>query len=169
MRRILGFAAIAVSALASLVIADIAVAQNTDNLSTSDLIMSIRRDANGQGARGSVRVTKVFDGVGIGYGSGSAVTQASSRTTGVTINAYSGAITLVSAAGSATPASFTVTNNKVSATDTIIVSQKSGTDLYNLHVTAVGAGSFKITVFTTGGTTTEQPVINFSIVRAAAS
>jgi len=29
--------------------------------------------------------------------------------------------------------------------------------------------SFKITVFTTGGTTTEQPVINFSIVRAAAS
>lgn len=62
-----------------------------------------------------------------------------------------------------------MTNSKVAATDTIILVQKSGTDLYNLHVTAVAAGSFRITFFTTGGTTTEQPVINFAIVRAAAS
>lgn len=48
MHRPLGFAAIVVSAIASFGIADIAVAQNTDNLSTSDLIMSIRRDANEQ-------------------------------------------------------------------------------------------------------------------------
>ena len=129
-----------------------------------------RVDANGDGTPGGIGATKVFDGVGVGYGStGGAVTQITSRTTGVTLNAYSGAITLVSAAGSATPASFTVTNNKVAATDTIILVQKSGTDLLELHVTAVAAGSFRITFFTTGGTTTEQPVISYAIVRAVAS
>ena len=108
-------------------------------------------------------------GVAIGYaaGAGSTVTQSSSRTTGVTINAYSGAITLVSAAGSTSWQSFTVTNSKVAATDTIIVNQKSGTDLYRTHVTAVAAGSFRITFATTAGTTTEQPVFNFVVVKGS--
>lgn len=110
-------------------------------------------------------------GAGIGYttGVGGAVTQATSRTTGVTLNKLCGAITLVSAAGSATWATFTVTNSTVAATDTIRVNQKSGTDKYQIHVTAVGAGSFDITFATTGGTTTEQPVFNFSVIKAVAA
>lgn len=107
--------------------------------------------------------------IGYATGAGSTVTQASSRTTGVTINAYSGAITLVSAAGSTSWQSFTVTNNRVAATDTVIVNQKSGTDLYRTHVTAVGTGSFRITFATTAGTTTEQPVFTFAVVKAVAS
>lgn len=109
------------------------------------------------------------DGLGYATGAGGAVTQASSRTTGVTLSKVCGAITLVSAAGSATPATFTVTNTVVEATDTIVLSQKSGTDLLELFVTNVGAGSFKITFFTTGGTTTEQPVINFAVIKAKAA
>lgn len=105
-------------------------------------------------------------GLGYGSGSGGAVTQATSRTTGVTLNKTNGAITLVSAAGSATFQSFTVTNSTVAATDTVIVSQKSGSDLYRIHVTNVSAGSFQITFATTGGTTTEQPVFNFSVIKA---
>lgn len=108
-------------------------------------------------------------GIGYATGAGGAVTQATSRTTGVTLNKRCGAITLVSAAGSATPATFTVTNSTVTATDVIIVSQKSGTDLYHLLVTAVAAGSFNLTVFTTGGTTTEAPVINFAVIDAVAA
>jgi hypothetical protein len=107
--------------------------------------------------------------VGYGAGAGSTVTQGTSRTTGVTIDAYSGAITLVSAAGSTSWQSFTVTNNRVAATDTVIVNQKSGTDLYRLHVTAVAAGSFRITFATTAGTTTEQPVFNFAVIKAVTS
>lgn len=108
-------------------------------------------------------------GLGYGTGSGGAVTQATSRTTGVTLDKTNGAITLVSAAGTTTWQSFTVTNNKVAATDTVIVNQKSGTDLYMIHVTAVAAGSFRITFATTGGTTTEQPVFNFAIIKAVTS
>jgi hypothetical protein len=104
---------------------------------------------------------------GLGYGG--AVTQATSRTTGVTLNKPYGAITLVSAAGSATYASFTVTNSVVAATDVVRVVQKSGTDKYIILVTAVGAGSFEITFATTGGTTTEQPVFNFVVQKAVAT
>ena len=108
-------------------------------------------------------------GVGYSTGAGGAVTQATSRTTGVTLNKITGAITLVSAAGSATAATFTVTNSTVAATDVIILNQKSGTDLYDLKVTAVAAGSFNITFNTTGGTTTEQPVFNFAVIKAVAA
>lgn len=108
-------------------------------------------------------------GVGYAVGSGGAVTQATSRTTGVTLNKTNGAITLVSAAGQAGWQSFTVTNSLVAATDTIIVNQKSGTDKNMIHVTAVAAGSFEITFATTGGTTVEQPVFNFAVVKAVAS
>lgn len=147
-----------------------ALAQNTSNLDSNDLVRVSRVDANGDATPGAVAITSLLDGTGAGYGSGGAVTQITTRTTGVTLNTYSGAITLLAAAGSATPASFTVTNSKIRATDTIILSVKSSTtNLYEVFVTAVGAGSFQITFFTTGGTTSDSPVINFAVVRAAAS
>jgi hypothetical protein len=80
---------------------------------------------------------------GLGYGG--AVTQATSRTTGVTLNKPYG------------------------ASDVVRVVQKSGTDKYIILVTAVGAGSFEITFATTGGTTTEQPVFNFVVQKAVAT
>ena len=112
---------------------------------------------------------EVSGGAAIGYvtGSGGTVTQATSRTTGVTINEPSGAITLVSAAGTTSWQTFTVTNSTVAATDVVIVSQKSGTDLNMIAVTAVAANSFDISFATTGGTTTEQPVFNFAVIKGA--
>lgn len=107
---------------------------------------------------------------GLGYfAGGGAVTQATSRTTGVTLNKPCGSITLVSAAGSTTPATFTVTNSFVEATDTVVVCQKSGTDLYTLSVSAVATGTFNITFNTKSGTTTEQPVFNFAVIKAVAA
>jgi len=108
-------------------------------------------------------------GVGYATGAGGTVTQGTSRTTGVTLDKTTGAITLFSAAGSATAATFTVTNSTVAATDVIILNQKSGTDLYDLMVTAVAAGSFNITFRTTGGTTTETPVFNFAVIKGVAA
>jgi hypothetical protein len=108
-------------------------------------------------------------GVGYATGAGGAVTQITSRTTGVTLDKTTGAITLFSAAGSGTAATFTVTNSTVAATDVIILNQKSGTDLYDLMVTAVAAGSFNITFRTTGGTTTETPVFNFAVIKAVSA
>jgi len=108
-------------------------------------------------------------GIGYATGAGGAVTQLTSRTTGVTLNKTAGAITLFSAAGTTTAATFTVTNSTVAATDVVILNQKSGADLYDLMVTAVAAGSFNITFRTTGGTTTETPVFNFAVIKAVAA
>lgn len=114
---------------------------------------------------GNVNITGT-GGLGYATGSGGTVTQITSRTTGVTLDKTNGAITLVSAAGTTSWQTFTVTNSTVAATDTVIVSQKSGTDLNMIHVTAVAAGSFNISFATTGGTTTEQPVFNFAVIKA---
>jgi len=114
---------------------------------------------------GNVTITGT-GGLGYATGSGGTVTQLTSRTTGVTLNKTNGAIELFSAAGTTSWQTFTVTNSTVAATDTVIVSQKSGTDLNMIHVTAVAAGSFNISFATTGGTTTEQPVFNFAVIKA---
>jgi hypothetical protein len=119
-------------------------------------------------AAGNVLVTNPA-GLGYGTGSGGAVTQTTSRTTGVTIDRTNGAITLVSAMGTTAWQSFLVTNSKVAATDTVIVNQKSGADDYIIQVAGVAAGAFKILFATTGGTTTEQPVFNFAIIKAVTS
>lgn len=108
-------------------------------------------------------------GIGYGTGVGGVATQITSRTTSVTLNKLSGQITLVSHVGSATPISFTVSNTTVAATDTISVSQASGTDLWEIFVTNVAANSFQITAFTTGGATTEQPVFNFNVIKGVTS
>lgn len=108
-------------------------------------------------------------GLGYGTGAGGAVTQTTSRTTGVTLNKTTGAITLVSAAGTTTWQSFTVTNSTVAATDVVVVSQKSGVDIYQYCVTNVAAGSFQLSFRTVIGTTTEQPVFNFAVIKGATS
>jgi hypothetical protein len=117
---------------------------------------------------GNVLVTNPA-GLGYGTGSGGTVTQATSRTTGVTLNKPTGAITMFTAAGSTLAAQFTVTNSLVAATDTIILNQKSASNFYILFVTSVSAGSFNIAFYTTGGFVTDTPVINFAIIKGATS
>ncbi len=101
-------------------------------------------------------------------GAGGSVTQLTSRTTGVTLNKSCGQITLISAAGSTTAQTFTVTNSQVGANDTIDLSVKSATNLYMIGVTAVANGSFNITFYTTGGTATDAPVFNFGVTKGSA-
>jgi hypothetical protein len=103
-------------------------------------------------------------------GAGGAVTQGTSRTTGVTINTPAGAITLFSAAGSPTPATFTVTNNKITANDVVVLSVKSGaTNNYSFNVSAVTNGTFNIKFWAQTGTAVDAPVVNFVVLKGAAS
>lgn len=167
MRRFIGFFCAALM----LAMPTIAVAQNNSNLSTSDRVMIDRVDSNGVGTPGSIGVYNLFNGIGIGYGTGGggAVTQGTSRTTAVVLNTLSGQITMFSAAGSATGASFTVTDSAVGANDTINLSVKSATNSYIMFVTAVAAGSFQVTFYALVGTATDAPVINFAVIHAATS
>lgn len=121
-------------------------------------------------APASVLLSGSSSTLGFETGAGGSATQPTNRNTTIAaINKSTGNITLASAAGSTTPFSFTVPNSLVAATDVISLSQKSGADKYVLLVTNVATGSFVITGYTTGGTTTEQPVINFTVMKGAAS
>ncbi len=116
-------------------------------------------------ASGNLLITS-SGGLGYGTGSGGTVTQATSRTTGVTLNKTNGSITMFTAAGSTTAATFTVTNSTVAVTDTIVLGNRSATNLYTWRVTNVAAGSFDITFNTTGGTASDTPIINFAVIKA---
>jgi len=135
---------------------------------------SIARIDTGQtfvGAQAFSTSAKVTGSGGVGYaaGAGGVVTQLTSRTTDVTLDKAAGAITLFSAAGSPTPASFTVTNSTVAADDVPVLAVKSGTNTYVALVSAVAAGSFQITFWATTGTATDSPVINFTLIKGAVS
>lgn len=117
-------------------------------------------------------------GAGIGYatGAGSAVTQLTDRTTGVTINAICGAITTNTASLAAeAAAAFTVTNSAVAAGDVVVVCQKSGSNGGNTDVlvTTVAAGSFVVTVANNnaaaGTAETGAIIINFAVIKAVAA
>lgn len=113
---------------------------------------------------------------GYGVGSGSTVTQATNRATGVTINTLSGQITTngTSLAAEAS-AVFTVTNSAIAATDVILLSIASGTVALNTDVvvSAVAAGSFAITVINNnaaaGTAETGAIVINFIVLKGQSS
>ena len=114
---------------------------------------------------GSVAATGT-GGIGYATGAGGTVTQATSRTTAVTIDKTCGSITMFTAAGSATAATFTVNNSTVAATDCIILNQRSGTNPYEFVITAVANGSFNINFRAITGTASDAPVINFAVIKA---
>jgi len=130
---------------------------------------SLATTVNGAPTATTGILTTSTSGVGYRTGAGGTATQTTSRTTGVTINKPCGSITLVSAAGSATYSTFTVTNSTVAATDTVEVVQQSGSNLYNCIVTSVAAGSFKISVSAVSGTATESPVLNFTVTKGVSA
>jgi hypothetical protein len=111
------------------------------------------------------------DGVQVIQGQ-TAVTQLTSITTGVTCNAYSGVITTVSqTVAGGTEASFTVTCDKVAATDVVHVAIKTHTSagLFFAAVTQVAAGSFRISLANLDAAAGNNVlVINFVVQKAAA-
>ncbi|RVD30558.1 hypothetical protein EN738_05725 [Mesorhizobium sp. M4B.F.Ca.ET.017.02.2.1] len=109
-------------------------------------------------------------GVGYSTGAGGTVTQATSKSTGVTLNKTCGQITMNAAALAAgAKVSFVVTNSAVAATDVVIASVASGgtANAYRAAVTATAAGSFTVTVENiTAGSLSEAPVISYAVVKA---
>ena len=106
-----------------------------------------------------------------GTGSGGTVTQATSRTTGVTLNAPNGEITLFSTTTTAgQQTTFQLSNSNLVATDHLVLEQKTGTGLYVLNVTQKAAGLFNITVYTPAAVgVAEAPVISFAIIKGTNS
>jgi hypothetical protein len=105
-------------------------------------------------------------GYAAGVGAGNTVAQATNRTTGVTLNAVTGQIALVTAAGASGGQQFTLTNSFIAATDILVISVSGApTGLYYFG-TKCGAGSAQITVFNPG-LNNESVTLNFAIIKGA--
>lgn len=145
---------------------------DTSNLDNNDLILVTRVDANGVGTPGAIDVDAMFDGVGVGYSSGGAVTQATNKATGVTLSTMSGQITMNNAALAADAiVSFVLTNTKIEAGDVLVLNHISGgtPGAYVLNARCA-AGSATIDVANrTAGILGEAIVIAFAIIRAASA
>jgi len=113
----------------------------------------------------------------IGYAAGAqgAVTQLTSKSTGVTLNKSAGRITMNDAALAAGAAvSFVLTNSTISINDTIIVNVSSNTTgsaagAYTTYVSYLAAGSALITLrnLTAATSYSEAVIINFSTIHGA--
>ena len=109
----------------------------------------------------------------VGPTTGGTVTQATNKSTGVTLNTESGQITMNNAQLDAgTEVSFTVTNSKIAATDVVVACHGSGgtAGSYLVNASEIGSGSFKITVSNvSAGNLGEAIVINFVALKGASS
>ena len=114
----------------------------------------------------SALFTSPTAGFGYGTGAGGTATQTTSRTTTVALNKMCGQVTMFSAAGSATAATFTLSNISIAAADEVRFWQVSGTNLYNFLTTSVSSSAANCTFFTTGGTATDAPVVGFSVSKS---
>jgi hypothetical protein len=109
-------------------------------------------------------------GVGYATGAGGTITQITSRTTAVTLNKITGAITLFAAAPVVgTWFSFVVTNSSVAANDTVSLSVKSATNTYVALISTVAVGSFQISMMSVAGTASDSPVLNFNVIKGSAT
>jgi hypothetical protein len=120
-------------------------------------------------------LTKGLAGIGFKTGVGGAVTQITSRSTGVTLNKFCGTITTdATSLAAGAEATFAVTNSKVAATDVVVVCVKSGGTTPGstiATVTAVADGSFSITLTNLHAATADTAalVINFVIIKSVAA
>jgi threonine dehydratase len=100
-----------------------------------------------------------------------AVTQLTSKATGVTLNKSAGQITMHNASLAAgTTVLFTLTNNLLSAKDVLIVNVGSGgtSGAYWPYVANVGAGSAVIGVYNnTASPLSQAIVLNFAVIHNA--
>ena len=100
------------------------------------------------------------------------VTQATSKSTAVTLNKSAGVITMNNASlATATNATFTLNNNLISANDTVILTIAGGQATpgsYNVFANSLAAGSVSITLRNiSGGSLSEAIVINFALIHCA--
>jgi len=146
-----------------------------NTLSSTDTNGNILLTPNGTG---QVLATKAL-GYG-GSGTGGTVTQATSRTTGVTLDKLTGEIVLFAGNLSGHEADeFTLTNSTIAANDVVVVCIKSGCaagtrKYYQVHVVEVAAGSCVIAVGNIDNATipasgTDSPVIQFAVIKGAVS
>lgn len=124
---------------------------------------------NGAQAGGALVVDPATGAFGYGSGTGGAVTQATNKATGVTLDTQCGQITMNAAALAAdTSVSFVLTNSKIAANDLLLINHISGgTFMAYVVDSRCAAGSATIGIRNmTPGPLSEAIVLAFAVIKA---
>ena len=119
---------------------------------------------------GEATAADIYASDELGYTSAAqgAVTQLTSKSTGVTLNTSMGRITMNNAAlATVTSVTFTLTNNKISSNDVVTVSVSGGgtAGAYWPFVASQTTGSAVIGLYNnSGGSLSEAVIINFCVI-----
>jgi hypothetical protein len=101
------------------------------------------------------------------------VTQATNKSTGVTLNKRCGQIVMNNASlAAAAEVSFTLTNSTIAATDVVYtcIASAATAGAYNVQVDAVAAGSCRISVGNmSSGSLGEALVLNFVVIKSVSA
>jgi hypothetical protein len=124
--------------------------------------------AAGKTITASGSITSSGGGIGYATGAGGTVTQATSKSTGVTLNKVCGEITMNAASLAAnTAVTFTLTNSQIAAGDRIIVNHASG-GTFGAYIADARAAAGSATVMLrnlTAGALAEAVVLGFTVIK----
>jgi hypothetical protein len=122
-------------------------------------------------ASGSIKSSSSSAGIGYVTGAGSTVTQITSKSTAVTLNAITGQITMHNESmATGTHRTFTLNNSTIAATDVVILNIKGSAtaNAYFYGVDSVGAGTCTIHIYnSTGGSLGEAVVLQFAVIKGS--
>ena len=157
--------------------ADVTTLSLPASTTITDFAKTFLDDTNATAVKNTLEVQEanILATTTLGYkvGSGGTATQASNKTTAVTLNSINGEIIMNAAAlADDATAAFTLTNSTIAATDVVIVNVASvGTaGAYQVTVGAVAAGSCSISVLNvSGGSLSEAIKLNFAVIKAVKS
>jgi hypothetical protein len=124
-------------------------------------------------ATGNIRISGTGS-LGYSTGSGGAVTQLTSKTTGVTLNKSNGKVTMeaTTAIGIGASVVFALTNSFIAVTDAVIANIATGgtANAYTVDVLTVAAGGVGLRVTNISvGILSEAVVVSFAIIKAVAA
>ena len=133
----------------------------------STFIPVITLSANGRVSA----ITNTAITVGYTTGNGGLVTQSSTRSTGVTLNKPTGQITLTSnAMAIGTSNTFVFTNSTIGANDFIMFNHWSGGTIGNYTINSnTGVGIANVTIRSIATVAAEAPVLQYVVIKGAAS
>ena len=141
------------------------------NVTVTDIsVGTVTASGNILTSAGNVLVTGGVGGVGYTSGAGGTVSQATNKTTGVTLNKQSGTITMQATnLAAATIVSFVLTNSTIVANDLLVLQHQSGGTLgsYTLNAACAGGSATIYVRNNTAGGLAEALVIRYAVIKGA--
>jgi len=117
-------------------------------------------------ASGNLLITSPA-GLGYGTGSGGTVTQATSKSTTVTLNKPTGQITMNNAALAAGASVTFICNNSLVTSNDVVVCQTNGPSSYSIRASGSAGSIYFVVKNESAGSLSEAVVLNFAIIKGA--